>query len=123
VENDRWYAAAGGGDLALLNRCLLAAARGEEGELSHVLAKAERSSDGESVDCAREDVAQLPLLASGAANRKRLGPSSLRALRTRAAPGVPSPSTTEVQHHHSILARGGRKASGRAGRSTGRRSQ
>ena len=33
-ENDRWYAAAGGGDQALLNRCLLAAARGDRGELT-----------------------------------------------------------------------------------------
>ena len=62
-ENERWYAAAGGGDFALLNRCLLAAARGEEGELSHVLAEAERSSDGESVVCALDGLARSAAVA------------------------------------------------------------
>ena len=58
VENDRWYAAAGGGDQALLNRCLLAAARGDRGELTEVLAEAERLSDVESVVCALDGLAR-----------------------------------------------------------------
>ena len=57
-ENDRWYATAGGGDLALMNRCLLAAARGDRGELTDVLAEAERLSDVESVVCALDGLAR-----------------------------------------------------------------
>ncbi len=47
-ENARWYAAAGGGDLALLNSCLLVAARGDRDALEATLSEAERVSDVES---------------------------------------------------------------------------
>ncbi len=57
-ENERWYAAAGGGDQALLNRCLLAATRGDQDELSEVLAEAEQSSDVESVVHALDGLAR-----------------------------------------------------------------
>ncbi|HEY5978462.1 MAG TPA: transcriptional activator domain-containing protein, partial [Microlunatus sp.] len=63
VENDHWYDAAGGGDLALLNRSLLAAARGEEGELTRVLAEAEASSDRESAVCALDGLARSAAVA------------------------------------------------------------
>lgn len=57
-ENERWYAAAGGGDQALLNRCLLAAARGDQDELSEVLTEAEQSSDVESLVHALDGLAR-----------------------------------------------------------------
>ena len=57
-ENERWYAAAGGGDQALLNRCLLAAARGDRDELAEVLAEAEQVSDNESLVHALDGLAR-----------------------------------------------------------------
>lgn len=58
-ENEQWYAAAGGGDFALLNSCLLAAARDDRVGLTAVLAQARAVSDGEATVHALDALARL----------------------------------------------------------------
>ena len=63
AENERWYAAAGGGDFALLSSCLAAAARDDGQTLATVLADA-RSTDNLEVAVLALDA--LARLAAGA---------------------------------------------------------
>jgi hypothetical protein len=66
AENQRWYAAAGGGDLALLNQGLLAAVRDDAAQVAAVLESAR------SVENAEVQVYMLDALARlAAANHDR----------------------------------------------------
>jgi hypothetical protein len=58
MSNARWYAAAGGGDGELLNRCLLAAATGDITSLEQVIREAREQENVEVVVCALDALAR-----------------------------------------------------------------
>lgn len=58
-ENVRWYRSAGGGDFALLTRCVLSAGRDDEGGLQEVLAEARGSDNVEVQVYALDALARL----------------------------------------------------------------
>jgi hypothetical protein len=58
-ENAGWYAASGGGDLALLNRIERAALLGDEADLVNAVRRARDTSDTESVISALDGLARL----------------------------------------------------------------
>jgi predicted ATPase/DNA-binding SARP family transcriptional activator len=82
-ENERWYASAGGGDFALLNQCILAAARDDVGALESTLQEARATENVE------VQIHALDALARLAAARDDVGPArSLLAEADALAPQV-----------------------------------
>ena len=71
-ENERWYASAGGGDFALLSRCILAACRDDGPELEEALRAARAEGNLE------VEVHALDALARLAAARDDVGSATSR---------------------------------------------